>query len=82
MNHLALISEAWWDMRKTAPWRQEQPCDLPSPYKPEGSPFFAIKGLASPTRILIDSAHTWHIGFPGWIGYKVLVTHVAVHKLF
>lgn len=70
MNDLAFISEDWWDMRKTAPWRQEQPGDVSSPYKPEGSPFFAIAGLTSPTRILIDSAHTWHIGFRGWIGYK------------
>lgn len=41
-----------------------KPNDCDSPFKPEGSPFFVLPGLTSPERVMIDSAHTWHIGIP------------------
>lgn len=41
-----------------------KPNDCDPPFKPEGSPFFVLPGLTSPERVMIDSAHTWHIGIP------------------
>ena len=54
-------------MSSAATWRGEHPSDSISPFKGE-SPLHAISALTSPERILVDSAHTWHIGTLGF-GY-------------
>ncbi|CAK9035316.1 Uncharacterized protein SCF082_LOCUS21236, partial [Durusdinium trenchii] len=54
----------WYDMRANATWRDEK--DPPSPFKQGGSPLHAVPGLTSPESVMIDSAHTWHIGIFIW----------------
>ena len=64
LNDIYGCFEAWYDMRPDAEWKTETLDDVPSPYVPAGSPLFSVPGLASPARVLIDSAHSWHIGSP------------------
>ena len=59
-------AKEWFDLGPNAAWRGEKTCDCETPFKPEGSPFFVLPGLDSPEKIMIDSAHTWHIGTPSF----------------
>ena len=62
LKPLLITAQDWWNMTTDAEWRQDNPEDCPSPFKPAGSPLLSVPGLTSPGSIMIDAAHTWHIG--------------------
>lgn len=67
--NLHALAEDWFDMSSGAKWRNDKPDECPSPFKHLSSPLLSLPGMTSPTKICIDSAHTWHIGLPDCIGH-------------
>ncbi|CAE7265985.1 unnamed protein product, partial [Symbiodinium necroappetens] len=53
------LRKDWFDMSEDAAWRTSEG---PTPFKTKASPLHDIPGLSSPSRALVVSAHTWHIG--------------------
>lgn len=64
-NASQAVDQEWFDMSINAVWRKDRIEDCPSPFKCLNNPLSAVPSLTLPNTILIDSAHTWHIGFSG-----------------
>ncbi|CAE7276692.1 unnamed protein product [Symbiodinium sp. CCMP2592] len=68
----------WYNFAKDAPWRNEDEAETPFA-DDKSSPFWDVPGMSDPQRALVDPAHTWHIGWPG---FKLIRSPYYLDSLF